>query len=164
MNTTRGDPTLVFVATVAGVMILSSTGCVSSSKYEEMKKEAEQTQRDLRQERQKMLEVEKVHAERKKLVDEWLSKLGHEVKRLNIIATTCSDLQNELTLLRIARELQRGKSTGISLVIEGQPSTPEPGQSMESQPGAAQSQSKELLKDLSQQLRRLFEEQDSQKQ
>jgi hypothetical protein len=97
-------------------------------------------------------------------VDEWLSKLGHEVKRLNIIATTCSDLQNELTLLRISRELQRGKSTGISLVIEGQPSTPEPGQSMESQPGAAQSQSKELLKDLSQQLRRLFEEQDSQKQ
>jgi len=145
-------------------MILSSTGCVSSSKYEAMKKEAEQTQRDLRQERQKMLEIEKVHAERKKLVDEWLSKLGHEVKRLNIIATTCSDLQNELTLLRISRELQRGKSTGISLVIEGQPSTPEPGQSMESQPGAVQSQSKELLKDLSQQLRRLFEEQDSQKQ
>jgi hypothetical protein len=45
-----------------------------------------------------MLQVEKVHAERKKLVDEWLSKLGHEVKRLNIIATTCSDLQNELTM------------------------------------------------------------------
>jgi hypothetical protein len=164
MNTTRGHPILVFVATVAGVMILSSTGCVSSGKYEEMKKEAEQTQRDLRQERQKMLEVEKVHAERKKLVDEWLSKLGYEVKRLNVIATTCSDLQNELTLLRISRELQRGKSTGISLVIEGQPSTLEPGQSMESQPGAVQSQSKELLKDLSQQLRRLFEEQDSQKQ
>jgi len=164
MNTIRAHPILVFVATVAGVMILSSTGCVSSSKYEAVKKEMEQTQRDLQQERQKMVQVEKVHAERKKLVDEWLSKLGNEVKRLNVIATSCSDLQNELTLLRISRELQRGKSTGISLVIEGQPSTPEPGQSMESQPGAVQSQSKELLKDLSQQLRRLFEEQDSQKQ
>ena len=97
-------------------------------------------------------------------MDEWLSKLGYEVKRLNIIATTCSDLQNELTLLRISRELQRGKSTGISLVIEGQPSTPEPGQSRELQPGGRSESIQELLKDLSQQLRRLFEEQDSQKQ
>ena len=103
MNTTRGHPTLVVVATLAGVMILSSTGCVTSSKYEAMKTEAEQAQRDLRQERQKMLQVEKVHAERKKLVDEWLSKLGNEVKRLNIIATTCSELQMNLpTLLRIS--------------------------------------------------------------
>src|SRR5262245_32137194 len=142
MNITRDHPILVLVATVAGGIILSSTGCVSSSKYEAMKREAEQTQRELQKERLKMLEVEKVHAERKKLVEEWLGRLEHEVKRLNIIATSWGDLQNELTLLRISRELQRGKPNSISLVIEGQPLAPEPPQSMESQPGAAHSESK----------------------
>jgi hypothetical protein len=147
MNSTRDHPILVFVATVAGVIILSNTGCVSSSKYEAVKREAEQTQRELQKERQKMLEVEQVHAERKKLVEEWLGKLGQEVKRLNIIATSCGDLQNELTLLRISRELHLGgKPNSISIVIEAQPSAFESAPSVESQPGAAQSESKELLK------------------
>lgn len=158
MNTTRDHPILVFVATVAGVVILSSTGCVSSSKYEAVKKQAEQTQRELQQERQKMLELEKVSAERRKLMDELISKLGFEVKRLNVIATSWGDLRDELTLLRISRELQRGKPNSISLVIEGQSAAPEPAQSMESPPGAARSESKGLLKDLVQQLQILLEQ------
>jgi hypothetical protein len=144
MTSTRDHPILVFVA---GVIILSSTGCVSSSKYEAVKREAEQTQRELQKERQKMLEVEKVHVERKKLVEEWLGKLRQEVKRLNIIATSCADLQNELTLLRISRELHLGgKPSSMSIVIERQSSALEPAQSVESQPEDASGESKELLK------------------
>ena len=145
----------------AGLFAVTISGCVSSGTYQEMKQAAEDAQRNLQRERQKVQAIEKAEVERKKQMDEWMSKLGSAVERLDGTARTWSELRLELRRLRIDRELERqahpGKPGGIGIVLESQGSQPDP-QAPLPKPFAFSNDPKLRLKDLLNQLQGVIEE------
>jgi hypothetical protein len=95
-------------------------GCVSSGTYKAAKKEIQDLQHELQQERLKLQTIEKVFGERIKQMENLVSRLNSSVERYDGMAKNWSDLRNELTMLRVSRELERQKGGGgIGIVLEG---------------------------------------------
>ncbi len=151
----------------AGLVAVAMFGCVSSGTYQEMKQAAEDAQRNLQRERQKVQAIEKAEVERKKQMEEWLAKLGGSVERLDGMTKSWNDLRVELRRLRIDRELERqaqsGKPGGIGLVIESQGSQPDP-QASTPKPFVFSNDPKLRLKDLLNQLQGVIQESESKSQ
>lgn len=151
----------------AGLFAVAMYGCVSSGTYQEMKQAAEDAQRNLQKERQKVQAIEKAEVERKKQMEEWLSKLGGAVERLDGMAKSWSELRVELRRLRIDRELERqaqsGKPGGIGIVIESQGSQPDP-QAPTPKPFVFSNDPKLRLKDLLNQLQGVIQESEGKSQ
>lgn len=158
MNTTRQGLGVLLGLTLTGFFLVSSSGCVSSGTYQLAQKEAEDAQRELKKERDKIAAIEKVQAERKKQMDEWLAKLGSVVDRMDVIAKTFGDLRNEVTRLRISRELERGKASGISFALEGEPLLSQSKEEMQPKASVPSGDAKQRLKDLLQTLQGLMEQ------
>ncbi|HXF94130.1 MAG TPA: hypothetical protein VNK46_15355 [Nitrospiraceae bacterium] len=139
-----------------GLAIVIGVGCVSSGTYEAARREAETAQRELQQQRFKLQATEKMHADRKKEMDEWVSKLGAAVEKLEEVTKNWSELQEELTRLRIARELERqrgqGKEGTISIVVEHGPAvsppSADPSARLQTEPGESREQARDLLRQL----------------
>ncbi len=142
--------------TLVGLAIVIGAGCVSSGTYEAARREAEIAQRELQQQRFKLQATEKMQADRKKEMDEWVSKLGAVVEKLEEMTKNWSELQEELTRLKIARELERqrgqGKEGTISIVVEHTPtvSSPsaDPSAQLQTEPGGSREQARDLLRQL----------------
>lgn len=158
MNTIRRRLGVLLGLTLTGLFLVSHTGCVSSSTYQIAKKEAEVAQRELKKEQERIAAVEKVQAERKKQMDEWIVKLGGVVDRMDVISRTFGDLRTEVTRMRITRELERGKTSGISFVLEGEPPVSQPREEMQPRASAPSSDSKQRLKELLHTLQGLLEQ------
>lgn len=162
MNITRQTLNLVLAMAMVGAIAVSNAGCVSSSSYKAVKKEAEDAQRELRTERTKMAAVEKFHVDRKKQTDELVNKLGSAVDKLDSMTKNWGDLQHELNRLRIARELERqrvsDKPSGMSIVLESEPRVPELGQGKPLNLLVTPGESKQRIKELIQQLQGLAEQ------
>jgi septal ring factor EnvC (AmiA/AmiB activator) len=120
MFTTSWTARLLSVLVIAGVFALPVLGCVSSGKYEAAKKEVQDLQHELQQERLKSQAIEKTYGERLKQMDSLVSRLNSSVERYDGIAKNWSDLRNELTMLRVSREMERMKGgSGIGIILEG---------------------------------------------
>ncbi|MEW6245692.1 MAG: hypothetical protein AB1555_03160 [Nitrospirota bacterium] len=143
---------------VVGLAIVVGAGCVSSGTYEAVKREAETAQRELHQQRLKVQAIEKMHTERKKEMDEWVGKLGAAVEKLDGMTKNWSELQEELTRLRIARELERqrerDKEGKIGIVVENEPASlqpsADPSARFQTGPGESREQARDLLRQLQQ--------------
>lgn len=162
MNTIGQTLNRAVVMTVIGVLFVFSAGCVSSSSYRAVKKEAEDAQRELRIERTKMAAIEKFHAERRKQTDELVNKLGLAVDKLDSTTRYWGELRHEIARLRIARELERAKvldkPSSMSLVLETEPRAPEARQGTPLNPLVTPSESKQRIKELIQQLQGIVEQ------
>ena len=120
MFTTSWTARLLSVLVIPGVVVLPVLGCVSSGKYEAVKKEVQDLQHELQQERLKSQAIEKTYGERMKQMDTLVSRLNSSVERYDGIAKNWSDLRNELTMLRVGREMERMKGGGgIGIILEG---------------------------------------------
>ena len=120
MFTTSWTARLLSVLVIAGFFALPVLGCVSSGKYEAAKKEVQDLQHELQQERLKSQAIEKTYGERLKQMDSLVSRLNSSVERYDGIAKNWSDLRNELTMLRVSREMERMKGgSGIGIILEG---------------------------------------------
>jgi TolA-binding protein len=157
----------VLVCGAAGLFAVAMGGCVSSSTYLEMKQAAEDAQRNLQRERQKLQAIEKAELERKKQMEEWLAKLSGAVERLDGMTRSWNDLRVELRRLRIDRELERqaqpGKPGGIGIVIESQGTQPDP-QVTTPKPFVFSDDPKLRLKDLLNQLQGVIQESEGKSQ
>lgn len=150
-------PIVLMALTVLGI-----NGCVSSGTYETAKKQAEDAQRELKRERDRMAAIERVQAERKKQVDELLVKLGGITDRLDGISKSFGDLRNEVTRLRISRELERGgQSSGISYSLEGETPLLQLKEEAHPKPISPAVDSKQRMKDLLLNLQNLLEKGDT---
>ena len=167
MIITRQRQTAVLLCGAAGLFAVAMSGCVSSSTYNEMKQAAEDAQRNLQRERQKVQAIEKAEIERKKQMEEWLARLSGTVERLDGMTRSWNDLRVELRRLRIDRELERqaqqGKPGGIGLVIESQGSQPDP-QAPTPKPFVFSNDPKLRLKDLLNQIQGVLQESESKSQ
>lgn len=120
MVTTSWTARLLSLLVISGFCAMSVFGCVSSSAYRAAKKEAEDLQRELQQERFKLHAIEKTYGERMKQMENLASRLSTSVERYDGIAKNWIELRNELTMLRVSRELERQKGGGgIGIVLEG---------------------------------------------
>jgi hypothetical protein len=116
---------LVLLGFAAG----SVSGCVSSSTYEAVKKEAEALRHELQQERLKLGAIEKTYAERMKQMEHMISRLGSSAEQFDRIAKSWGELRMELMALRINRELERQKSGGgVGIVLQNDMPSTMPGQ------------------------------------
>jgi chromosome segregation ATPase len=149
---------------VVGLAILVGAGCVSSGTYEAVKskREAETAQRELHQQRLKVQTIEKMHAERKKEMDEWVGKLGAAVEKLDGMTKNWSEVQEELTRLRIAREperqRERDKEGKIGIVVENEPATPQPSADPSARFRTGSGESREQARDRLRQLQQFLEQ------
>ena len=125
MFTTSWTARLLSVLVIPGFFAMSVPGCVSSGTYQAAKKEAQDLQRELQQERVKREAIEKTYGERTKQMENLANRLSLSAERYDNITKSWSDLRNELTLLRVNRELERQRGVcGIGMVLEGDvPST-----------------------------------------
>src|SRR5262245_58165967 len=126
MFTTSGTARLLSLLVIPGLFAVPVLGCVSSSKYEAAKKEVQELQHELREERLRSQAIEKAYGERLKQMETLVSRLGSSVERYDGIAKSWNDLRNELTMLRVSREMERmkGGGSGIGIILEGDsPST-----------------------------------------
>lgn len=122
MLSNRKRFSLAMSVVLMALTVVGINGCVSSGTYQAAKKEAEDAQRELRRERERMAAIEKVQTERKKQMDDLLARLGGVTDRLDGISKSFGDLRNEVTRMRISRELEHsGKSSGITFSVEGEP-------------------------------------------
>ncbi len=155
----------VMSVVLMALTVLGINGCVSSGTYEAAKKQAEDAQRELRRERDRMAAIERVQAERKKQVDELLVKLSGITDRLYGISKSFAELQNEVTRLRISRELEKsGQSSGISYSLEGETPLLQLKEEAHPKPISPAVESKQRMKDLLQNLQNLLEKGDTKTQ
>jgi septal ring factor EnvC (AmiA/AmiB activator) len=111
---------LLSVVIIPGLFAMPVLGCVRSSTYKAAKKEIQDLQHELQQERLKLQTIEKTYGERMKQMESLVSRLGSSVERYDGIAKNWSDLRNELTMLRVSREMERMKGgSGIGIILEG---------------------------------------------
>lgn len=126
MLTTSWSARLLSVLVISGLFTISVVGCVSSSKYEAAKKEVQDLQRELQQERLRSQGIEKTYGDRLKQMETLVNRLGSSAEKYDGIAKSWNDLRNELTMLRVSREMERLKAAGggVGLILEGEtPST-----------------------------------------
>jgi hypothetical protein len=116
MFTTSGTARLLSLLIMPGLFAIPILGCVSSSKYEAAKKEVQDLQRELREERLKSL------GERLKQMESLVTRLGSMADRYDGMAKSCNDLRDELTILRVSREMERMKGAGgrTGIIVEGE--------------------------------------------
>lgn len=116
---------LLWFLVIPGCFMMSVPGCVSSSTYEAAKKENQDLQHELQQERIKQQAIEKTFGDRLKQMENLVSRLSGSAERYEGMAKSWSDLRDELTILRVNRELERQRGGGgIGLVLHGgEPST-----------------------------------------
>ena len=99
---------------------MSLSGCVSSGTYELAQKESQDLKRELLQERGKRDAIEKTYGERIKQMENLATRLNISAERYDNITKSWSDLRNELTALRVNREMERQKGIcGVGMVLEG---------------------------------------------
>jgi hypothetical protein len=126
MLTSSGAARLLSALVISGFFAMPVLGCVSSSKYEASRKEVQDLQRELQQERLRAQGIEKTYGDRLKQMEALVTRLGSSVDRYDGIAKSWNDLRNELTMLRVSREMDRikGGGGGIGIILEGEtPST-----------------------------------------
>jgi hypothetical protein len=76
----------------------------------------------------KLQAIEKTYGERMKQMESLVSRLSSSVEQYDGIAKNWSDLRNELTMLRVTRELERQKmGGGVGIVLEGELPSMTPG-------------------------------------
>ena len=128
MSITSRFPRSLAVSVISGVFLaMSVSGCVSSGTYELAQKEAQDLKRELQQERGKREAIEKTYGERIKQMENLATRLNISAERYDNITKSWSDLRNELTALRVNREMERQKGIcGVGLVLEGDPASTTP--------------------------------------
>jgi hypothetical protein len=150
---------LVMPAVLVALTVLEINGCVSSGTYQAAKKQADDAQRELKRERDRMAAIEKVQTERKKQLDDLLVKLSGVTDRLDGISKSFGDLRNEVTRMRISRELEQGnKSSGISFSIEGEPPLLQLREESQPKPSVPAVDPKQRMKELLNNLHNLLEQ------
>jgi uncharacterized protein YlxW (UPF0749 family) len=116
---------LLSVLVIPGFLAMSVLGCVSSSTYEAAKKEAQDLQHQLQQERLKREAIAVTFGDEMKQMQNLVTQLSSSVEQYNGIANNWNDLRDELVALRVNRELERQKGAcGMGIVMESRgPST-----------------------------------------
>lgn len=120
MFTTSWAPRLLPGVLIPGFFVMSVLGCVSSSTYEAAKKEAQDLRHELQQEQLKRETIEQTYGQQMKEMEDLVAHLTSAVKEYDAIAKNWGGLRDELTMLRVNRELERQRGHGgIGIVLEG---------------------------------------------
>lgn len=96
---------------ILGFVILSLSGCVTSSTYKAVKAEAEDLQQELKQERLKVRAIETMYTQRIRHLEDLANRFDASLQRLDGIT-------KNLVRHRVTRDVDLPNSAGMGIVLD----------------------------------------------
>ena len=162
MNTRwRGIRPTMMIA-LMGVFVVSSTGCVSSTSYKAVEKEASNAQRMYDEEHLRALELEAKNNELAQRMEVWDATLRNTMNRLERLANDWGEVRDDLIRQNLDRELQRmkrqGKMAEGTILLQRKRRSPGTDEVAQVEPQVSSAEAKDRAKGLMKQSRGVLEQ------